>query len=70
MARSAESGVRPMGHPEMGHLQPAGLIMHWVDVCSDPAAHKVTDGPAFANRSVTHRDQLVAVWSDKGASLR
>lgn len=65
----AESGDRTAGQPGIGHPHSPELIMHWIDVCTDPAAHRVTAGPTVAANSLTHRDQLAAVWVEQGASL-
>jgi hypothetical protein len=63
----AEFGDHTAGHPRIGHSPE--LIMHWIDVCTDPAAHRVTAGSTVASNSLTHRDQLVAVWIEQDASL-
>ena len=54
---------------ESAHSHPPGLIMHWIDVCTDPAVHRVAGGSPVDANSVTHRDQLVAKWIEPGATL-
>jgi hypothetical protein len=64
----AESGDRAAGHPGMGHSHIPELIMHWMDVCTDPEAHTATDGPTIAANPLAHRDQLGAVWIEEGTT--
>jgi hypothetical protein len=68
MLNIAESGDRAAGHPEMGHPHIPELIMHWIDVCTDPGAHTASAGSTIAANSIAHRDQLVAVWIEEGAT--
>ena len=57
------------GRREPGDPHSPELIMHWIEVCTDPAAHRVSGGSPVATNSVTHRDQLVAEWTEQGATL-
>lgn len=59
----------PAPRSGMGHPRTPELIMHWFDVCTDPGAHKGTGGSAIATNPHAHRDQLVAVWIEQGATL-
>jgi hypothetical protein len=45
------------------------LIMRWIDICTDPAAHKLASESAIATNSHAHRDQLVTVWIEQCATL-
>jgi hypothetical protein len=56
---------RTGGRPRIGHSHTPELIMHWIDVCTNPAAHGVTGRSTVAANSLNHRDQLVAVWIEK-----
>ena len=69
MLNIADVDDRTAGRLGMGHPHAPELIMHWVDVCTDPAAHRTTGGSSIATNRVTLRDQLVAVWIEQGASL-
>jgi hypothetical protein len=55
---------------EFEHPHTPELIMHWIDVCTDPAAHRDTGGSTIATNPLTHRDQLVAVWIEQGQVSR
>jgi hypothetical protein len=61
----SEVGGWPTGAAGMGYPHNTELIMHWIDVCTDPAAHNITDDSALVTISSTHRDQLVAVWIEQ-----
>ena len=65
MLNITEFGSCTTGRPGMGHLHSSELIMHWIDVCTDPAAHGDTRESTIAANSLNHRDQLVAVWIEK-----
>ena len=54
----------------VGHPHSPELIMHWIDVCTDPVAHSVTGPTKVGTPSITHRDQLVAVWIEQGATVQ
>jgi hypothetical protein len=43
--------------------------MHWIDICHAPAAHAAIRGLTIAPNPIAHRDQLVAVWIEEGATL-
>ena len=53
----------------MGHPHTPELIIHWIDVCTNPAAHKVTGGSNTVTNPLTHRDQLAAVWIEQDVTL-
>lgn len=40
-----------------------GLVMHWMDECADPTAHKIAGGSTVAANTHNHVDRLAAVWS-------
>ena len=65
MVNSAEPGNLTGRSLETGRIHNPELIMHWMDVCSDPAAHKDPGASKFASNPRAHRDQLVAVWIER-----
>ena len=38
---------------EFEHPHTPELIMHWIDVCTDPAAHRDTGGSTIATNPLT-----------------
>ena len=70
MLNIAEFSDRTAGRPEIGHPHTPELIMHWIDVCTNPAAHRDTGGSTIATNPPTHRDQLVAVWIEQAQVCR
>jgi hypothetical protein len=56
---------------EFGYTHTPELIMQWIDICTEPAAHRSTDGSTIVANARLHRDELVAewvaVWIEQGA---
>ena len=50
-----------------GHT--AGLIMHWIDECSDPKAHPMAGGSTMPTNPLPHWDHLEAVWIEPNPAL-
>jgi hypothetical protein len=67
MLNLVRCGGHSAGRPGMGHPRASELIMHWMDVCTDPRAR--TGAGTVAATSLTHRDQLVAVWIEQDTTL-
>ena len=68
MLNPADFGGRTAAGPGMGHPHTPELIMHWIEVCADPEAHRVRSESTIASNPLTHPDQLVAVWMEQGAA--
>jgi hypothetical protein len=68
MSNSRDFGDRTVARPGMGHRHTPRLIMHWIEVCADPKAHRVSGESTTAANPLTHRDQLAAVWIEPGAA--
>ena len=64
-----EFGGRTEGCPGNGHDHFSELIMHWIDLCTDPVAHTSTTSSTIAATPHAHQDQLVAVWIEDGSAL-
>lgn len=69
MSNVTGSDAPTTGRTEMGHPHTPELIMHWMDICTDPEAHRETRLSTAVRNPLTHRDQLVAVWIEQGATL-
>jgi hypothetical protein len=48
----------------MGISHHLRLIMHWMNACSEPEAHRQT----HSQNQDTHRDKLVAVWIEENGT--
>ena len=62
MLNLTESGDPAAGCPEKGYLRTPELIMEWIDICADSAAHTGAGGLTIGANAHAHRDQFVAVW--------
>jgi len=70
MLNHADFGDHTAGRLGVGHRYTPELIMHWIDECTDPAAHRVIGGSTTATNPLVHRDQLVAVWIEQAQVSR
>lgn len=61
MTHTAQLTGRTSGRSRMERPHRSQLILHWMDACSDPEAHR----NARSNDPKTHRDTLVAVWLEE-----
>lgn len=68
MMNIAEFDGRAAGRSGTEHPHRQQLIMHWIDACTDPEAHRLAAASKIATNPITHRDQLVAVWMEQAAT--
>ena len=69
MTNIAAFDLHATGRPGTNHPHRQQLIMHWIDACTDPKAHRVATATSIAASPITHHDQLVAVWMEQTSVL-
>ena len=68
MLNPPDFGNRTAERPGMGHPHTPELIMHWIEVCAEPEAHRARGESIIAANALTHHEQLVAVWTEQDAA--
>lgn len=50
---------------QIEHHHTPNMLMHWIDVCTEPLAQTAPGVRSVAKNSVAHQDHLVAVWVEQ-----